>query len=243
MFKILLYKKKYWVLILTSYVSFAASQTIYFSANRLDNNKYFYSGVIKKNTLTQNTIYCKKDLIIQRDYFSFGKNNSIQLLQSENYQTRTKLEVKKEKQKIVVKKTTTTSSKKKELKAHEDLVINKTLNIKILKNWELLLNNKEIEFDLLVPSKMTTYRFSIRAQEISHLENKLHLVMYPSSYFLRWLSPTMEFTYNLKTKKIIQYKGLAQIPVDNQRSVMVNINFYHYKKNLNFNCSKIKNTD
>lgn len=83
----------------------------------------------------------------------------------------------------------------------------------IYNNFESLMQGDMLSFRLAVPGRLTAYQFRIRKTGDEPLNGKpaVQLIVEPDS-LLRWLVDPLNLTYDPKTRKLLEYRGISNLP-------------------------------
>jgi hypothetical protein len=114
------------------------------------------------------------------------------------------------------------------------LVVNKTLNQFIIKNKKKLLHNKEVNFKLLVPSRVDIFSFDLTRDTKLSTEKKLVVAMDASSFFVRLFVPKIYFTYKIKDNRLQLESYTGPSVIDHKDKKYLNtktrISYHNYLK-------------
>ena len=92
-------------------------------------------------------------------------------------------------------------------------------------NLDSLARGKSISAKLVLPAQMNQYDVRIRKQ---HLEdNRLQLVVELDNWFLRLFTPNVQVEYDLKSRRLLWYRGISMVPNKENKSVEV-VTTYDY---------------
>ena len=113
------------------------------------------------------------------------------------------------------------------VKVEEPYVIDGGLTYFFRRNWNSLFNNKTVEFNFIVPSKLDYFGFRVSKNSIKNINGikGMELKLEPSSFIIRQFVDPIFITYDLETKKILYYEGLSNINNDEGKSYNVRIDF------------------
>lgn len=106
-----------------------------------------------------------------------------------------------------------------------NLVVDAGFDHFIQLSWQDLINGKTIEFNFASVARQTIVEFELIP--VRKDDDKLYLNMELASSWLAWLIPTIELEYDIKTKKLLRYKGLSNIQDKHGDGLYVDLKFYY----------------
>ena len=92
---------------------------------------------------------------------------------------------------------------------------------------EELARGEVLRVELALPSRLDTYDFRIRALPGDTASERLRVRIEPASFFLRLLAPSIEADYDLKTGRLLAYRGVSNVAGPRGEVQQVEI-AYHY---------------
>lgn len=95
------------------------------------------------------------------------------------------------------------------LKKVDDLVIDAGFDQLLEEYWDTLLNGNWVTFNFLAPSRGQLIGFEIK--QLSKTDTEVKFVLQPQNWLYQMLVDEIILTYDLATKKILQYEGLTNI--------------------------------
>ncbi len=98
----------------------------------------------------------------------------------------------------------------KTLEVPEPAVVDGGFNYFVKNEWDNLVKGSTAHFNFISTARQDYYRFQLSKIESSN-ENEMLVKMEPSNYILRVLLDPIYITYNLSTKRIINYTGISNI--------------------------------
>jgi hypothetical protein len=129
--------------------------------------------------------------------------------------------------KLMYRKNATAELRTKDLNIPQPAIVDGGFNYFLKANWQQLCAGRTIKFYFAIPSQLDYYKFCVSKIEERHLNNKKIVVfkMEPDKVILRAIVPSTILTYDIATKRLIQYEGLSTINDKNGKSCHVKI-FY-----------------
>ncbi len=101
--------------------------------------------------------------------------------------------------------------KEKTFDATDDLISGQGFYAYFYKNFDNLKNiKKALYIKFLIPMQQAKYSFYI--EKHSSNENSLVFRIKFSNWFIRMLAPYIQLTYDIKTKKLLEFKGPSNVP-------------------------------
>ncbi|MFY0641510.1 MAG: hypothetical protein JXR16_10730 [Bermanella sp.] len=89
------------------------------------------------------------------------------------------------------------------------MVVDAGFDQMMIKYWDSLLKDKELEFEFLAPTRAQLISFNLKP--ISQNEEIIKLELSPSNFILGLLFDPIKLTYDKSTKRILIYEGLTNI--------------------------------
>ena len=105
----------------------------------------------------------------------------------------------------------------KTLEVPEPAVVDGGFNYFVKTEWDNLMKGETLVFNFISTARQDYYRFQLTktAEETVGNSNEVIIKMEPANYLLRTLLDPILITYNIETKRIINYIGISNIK-DNQ---------------------------
>lgn len=206
------------------------------SAFELESGRFIYNELhveeyIKKNIYRSITEYVDPNgKIISKRIMNFDKDSTKPSFTLEDFQTGY-LEgaevIETGKVKVVFREDKSEKIETKILSIDEPFVIDGGLTYFFRKHWSSLSENKTIEFNFVVPSKLDYFKFRVSNNGIKNISGftGMELKLEPASFILRQFVDPILITYDLQTKKILLYKGISNVNNDNGKSYSVLIDY------------------
>ncbi|MFN0049263.1 MAG: hypothetical protein ACKVOU_09085 [Cytophagales bacterium] len=109
----------------------------------------------------------------------------------------------------------------------QPIVIDGGFNYFVKENWNAIINGSILTFNFVSPSKMDyfTFRISKKADIVYNRKQATLLYLELDNMILRWLIPPIKITYDIKTKRIIKYEGIANLSDKNGKNEIVSMVF------------------
>ena len=101
--------------------------------------------------------------------------------------------------------------------------INAGLDHAIRRYWDLLAAGSRVEFDFAVPDRLRSFR--IRVRRLGEPADTLQLRIEPASWWLRWVVPGIDMTYDAQTRRVLLYEGVTDMRGDGGRRYRARIEF------------------
>lgn len=79
----------------------------------------------------------------------------------------------------------------------------------VRRHWQQLSEGERIVFDFAVPDKLRTFRFRIR--RLQPPSEHLRLRIEPDSFWLRWIAPHIDLTYDVEQRRLLVYEGITDM--------------------------------
>jgi hypothetical protein len=129
--------------------------------------------------------------------------------------------------KVYTRKDNKSELEEKVLNPEEPFVIDGGLTYFFLQNWNRLMNNEIVEFNFIAPAKLDYFRFRVSKNSILNVGGHpgLQLKLEINSFILRAFVDPVYITYDLETKKILNYKGISNINNEQGKSYSVQIDY------------------
>lgn len=90
---------------------------------------------------------------------------------------------------------------------------------------DALARDRTISAKLVLPAQMNQYDIRIRKQHLK--DNRLQLVVELDNWFLRLFTPNVQVEYDLKSRRLLWYRGISMVPNEENKSVEV-VTTYDY---------------
>ena len=120
-----------------------------------------------------------------------------------------------------------------DFKWQKNQIIGKALHELIDKNWKKIIAEKEIDFDMLVPSRGETFQFQIlRKKDLEKNKKGIAILLQHQSFLLRSFVPKILFYYeeHAGVVRAIEYEGPSAILIENDPDRKIRIKFSYPKK-------------
>lgn len=118
---------------------------------------------------------------------------------------------KKDNQKIMIQyqENSTSEYEKESISFSKNLIIDAGFNQFITKNWQLLIEGKEMTIDYLIPSLLDHYELSIKKEPCEKVDTYCFSIS-ASSFFISLFSSTLKLTYS-PNRDLLAFQGRSNI--------------------------------
>ena len=107
----------------------------------------------------------------------------------------------------------------------ENTVTDGGMSLYIQNKWNDLMNNKEYEFYFFIPTKLDS--FKCKLYKIKEDVQTVTFVIHIANPILHLFSGDLESVYDKRTRKILSYKGLANVYDNNGEKALVLMKFQY----------------
>jgi hypothetical protein len=116
-----------------------------------------------------------------------------------------------------------------ELERENELVIDAGFDNMVRKHWERVTAGDPLTFDYLVPSRFASYSFRLRNVDCSDnaVEGGECFLIEPASWWLRMLVDPVSLTYEGKSRRLLEFKGLGNVAGADCKYPQVKIRYQH----------------
>jgi hypothetical protein len=115
--------------------------------------------------------------------------------------------------------------KKKYIAKKPDQIVGQGFYQFVAANLDDLAQGRIISAKLVLPAQMDQYDVRIRKQQIQ--DNRILLKVELDNWFLRLFSPTIQFEYDLESRRVLWYRGVSMVSNQDNKSVEV-VTTYDY---------------
>jgi hypothetical protein len=129
----------------------------------------------------------------------------------------------KQKKLVLLKSEKNREPQKKELTVVDNMVSGQGFNNFLLANFDHFAK-KAIHFNFVVLSKMDFYRFEVVHSQNANADER-SFSLSPGNFLFRMFSHPIEVAYDLRSKRLLRYKGLSNILSDSGKSQEVLITY------------------
>lgn len=165
-----------------------------------ENHQYSQSSVIYSDVNDQ--VFAKKTL-------DFSGNLMTPMVDFDDTRVGTTVDVTKTDGALDVRYKSVSDEASALIKAVDMMVVDAGFDQMMIQYWDLLLNNKELEFEFLAPTRAQLISFNLKP--VNQSEKTIELELAPSNFILGLLFDPIKLTYDKSTKRIMIYQGLTNI--------------------------------
>ncbi len=96
---------------------------------------------------------------------------------------------------------------------NEPVVIDGGFDYAVRQHWDRLAEGGRFDFDFPVPNRLASYRFRIRmtGETIHDGSPARRFRIEPANFFVRLIAPSIELTYDHKSRRLMQYEGISNV--------------------------------
>ncbi|MGR6872351.1 hypothetical protein ACU6U9_08600 [Pseudomonas sp. HK3] len=163
-------------------------------------NQYEATSVVYVDA--QDQVFAKKSL-------DFTHNLMTPLVYFEDSRVGTLVEVTKQADGIKVRYQSESDAANAVIEQVPMMVVDAGFDQMLIQHWDTLLDNKELDFEFLAPTRAQLIDFSLTP--VSQGDSTITFSLAPSNFLLRLLVDPIKLTYDKSTKRILVYEGLTNI--------------------------------
>lgn len=96
------------------------------------------------------------------------------------------------------------------------------LHYYFIAHFEEVIKKKNLKLRFMIPGKLDSYDFYLKVKRVE--TEKVYIEVEIDSWLLKLFAPKLEMIYEIKTKRLLKYKGLSNIQMDS-KPMNVEINY------------------
>ena len=166
-----------------------------------------YDGLATEPSLEQNNTLCGEYIKVS----SADQDSRLNIIYQADYKAR---------------------QKQKQIKRSEELVIDAGFNQYVQSRWGQLTAGKTLTFQYLVPSRLRSYAFTLRAVDCPGAGGLQCFIIAPDVWYLNLVVDPIQLKYNKETRQLVAFTGLGNIADEKCDYLAVDIHYAYQTDSL-----------
>lgn len=115
------------------------------------------------------------------------------------------------------------------VKIKENSILDTGFDAFVHKNWNSLMNGKQIKVNFIIPARLTSYTFRVqKSREYEYKGRRLaEFKVKIANFFIRMIVRSIYVSYDIENRRLMVYRGLSNIRDRKGKNLKTNI-YFHY---------------